>query len=159
MIGTIGGVTLAAGRLAGDVGSFPNYLVAVVLFAVGLYLLDVLPMPWSGWALPGMKRRGPLAALVLGLLFGVALGPCTFAYMAPMLGVTFTVAAARPAYGALLLLAYGLGHCSVIVAAGTSTELVQRWLNWDERSRGRERLRRACGALILAGGAYLIYTA
>lgn len=159
MIGVIGAVTLAAGRLAGDVGALPNYLVAVVLFSVGLYLLDVLPMPWSGWALPGMKRRGPLAALVLGLLFGVALGPCTFAYMAPMLGVAFKVAAAGPAYGALLLLAYGLGHCSVIVAAGTSTEFVQRALNWDERSRGRERLRKACGALILAGGVYLIYAA
>lgn len=126
MIGVVGAATVAAGRLAGDVGRFPNYLVAAVLFAVGLYLLGVLPMPWSGLRLPGIRRRGPLAALALGLLFGVALGPCTFAYMAPMLGVTFRVAAARPAYGALLLLAYGVGHCSVIVLAGTSTELVQR---------------------------------
>jgi cytochrome c biogenesis protein CcdA len=40
-----------------------------------------------------MKRKGLLASFVLGLIFGVALGPCTFAYMAPMLAVTFKVAA------------------------------------------------------------------
>ena len=33
-----------------------------------------------------------LAAFILGLVFGVALGPCTFAYMAPMLAVTFKLA-------------------------------------------------------------------
>jgi cytochrome c-type biogenesis protein len=37
-----------------------------------------------------------LAAFVLGLVFGVALGPCTFAYMAPMLGVTFRLASSNP---------------------------------------------------------------
>jgi cytochrome c-type biogenesis protein len=76
-----------------------------------------------------MKRKGLLPALVRGLRFGIALGPCTFAYMAPMLGVTFKLAATNFLYGAALLLAYGVGHCAVIVAAGTSTELVQRFLN------------------------------
>jgi len=38
-------------------------------------------------------------------------------------------------YGALLLLAYGVGHCAVIVAAGTSAELVQTLLNWNEQSK------------------------
>ncbi len=159
MIGIVGALTLAAGRLAGDLGAAPGYLVAVVLFAVGLHLLDVLPAPWSGTGLPLVKRRGPLTAAVLGLLFGVALGPCTFAYMAPMLGVAFKVAGARPAYGALLLLAYGLGHCSVIVAAGTSTQLVQRCLDPAAAARARQVLRRACGALILAGGLYMLYAA
>ncbi len=159
MIGIVGALTLAAGRLAGDLGTAPGYLVAVVLFAVGLHLLDVLPAPWSGTGLPLVKRRGLLTAAVLGLLFGVALGPCTFAYMAPMLGVAFKVAGARPAYGALLLLAYGLGHCSVIVAAGTSTQVVQRCLDPDAAARARQVLRRVCGALILAGGLYMLYAA
>ena len=92
-------------------------------------------MPWSGPGQVGMKRKGLLAALILGLVFGIALGPCTFAYLAPMLGVTFKLAATNLAYGVVLLLAYGVGHCSVIVAAGTSTELVQRFLNWNDASR------------------------
>jgi cytochrome c-type biogenesis protein len=158
-IGLIGAVTAAAGRMMGDVGRYGNYLVAVVFFVVGLHLLDVIPMPWSGPGQVGMKRKGILAAFILGLVFGVALGPCTFAYMAPMLAVTFKLAATNALYGVLLLLAYGVGHCSVIVAAGTSTELVQRFLNWNENSRGTTIVKRVCGVLVLSGGVWMIYTA
>jgi len=158
-IGAIGAVTAAAGRMMGDVGRWGNYFVAAIFFVVGLHLLGVIPMPWSGPGRVGMKRKGMLAAFILGLIFGIALGPCTFAYMAPMLGVTFKLAATDIGYGVLLLAAYGVGHCSVIVAAGTSTELVQRYLNWNEASRGSVILKRVCGAAVLLGGVYLIYTA
>ena len=158
-IAAIGGITAAAGQMLGDVGAWGNYLVAVIFFAVGLYLLDVIPLPWSGPGQIGMKRKGLLAALLLGLIFGVAVGPCTFAYMAPMLGVTFRVASTRLLYAIALLLAYGLGHCAVIVAAGASTELVQRYLNWNEQSKGTIVVKRICGALVLLAGLYLLYRA
>lgn len=158
-IALIGAVTATAGRMAGDVGKYGNYFVAVIFFVVGLHLLDVIPMPWSGPAQVGMKRKGMLAALVLGLVFGVALGPCTFAYMAPMLGVTFRLANTNLAYGILLLAVYGVGHCSVIVFAGTFTEVVQRYLNWNEKSRGAAILKKVCGVLVLLGGIYLLYMA
>jgi len=158
-IGAIGAVTAAAGRIMGDVGKYGNYFVALIFFLVGLHLLDVIPMPVSGPGQVGMKRKGMLAAFILGLVFGVALGPCTFAYMAPMLGVTFKVAQTNLLYGATLLIMYGLGHCSVIVFAGTFTEVVQRYMNWNERSRGAIILRRVCGVLVIFGGLYLIYAA
>ena len=158
-IGAIGAVTAAVGRMMGDVGKYGNYFVALVFFVVGLHLLGVIPMPWSGPGRVGMKRKGMLAAFILGLVFGIALGPCTFAYMAPMLGVTFKLAATNLFYGVLLLVVYGLGHCSVIVLAGTCTELVQRYMNWNEKSRGAIILKKICGILVLAGGLYLIYIA
>ena len=158
-IAAIGVITAAAGRMIGDVGAYGNYLVALIFFLVGLHLLDVIPMPWSGPGQVGMKHKGVLAAFILGLVFGIALGPCTFAYMAPMLGITFKVAATSVLYGTLLLALYGLGHCSVIVIAGTSTEIVQHYLNWNERSKGAVILKKVCGILVLLGGVYLIYTA
>jgi cytochrome c-type biogenesis protein len=158
-IGGIGAITFAAGRMMGDVGKYGNYFVAVIFFVVGLHLVGVIPMPWSGPGQVGMKRKGFLAAFILGLVFGIALGPCTFAYMAPVLAVTAKLAATNPLYARELLLAYGLGHCSVIVAAGTSTEAVQRYLHWTDRSRGADILRKVCGVLVLLGGLYLIYTA
>jgi len=158
-IAIIGGITAAAGRMMGDVGCYGNYFVALIFFVVGLHLVGVIPMPWSGPGQVGMKRKGFLAAFVLGLVFGVALGPCTFAYMASMLGVTFKLAATNFLYGTLLLLAYGVGHCFVIVAAGTSTELVQRFLNWNEQSKGVAAVKTLCGILVILGGAWLIYTA
>ena len=158
-IGAIGAITAAAGRMMGDVGKYGNYFVALIFFVVGLHLLDIIPMPWSGPGQVGMKRKGVLAALILGLVFGIALGPCTFAYMAPMLGVTFKLASTNLAYGVLLLLVYGIGHCSVIVFAGTFTEVVQRYMNWNEKSGGAVIVKKICGALVLLGGVYLIYAA
>jgi cytochrome c-type biogenesis protein len=158
-IGAIGAITASAGRMMGDVGRYGNYLVAAVFFVVALNLLDIIPAPWSGPGQVGMRRKGMLAAFVLGLVFGVALGPCTFAFMAPVLGVTFKLASGSLLYGVFLLATYGVGHCSVIVAAGTSTGLVQRYLNWNERSKGAVLLKRACGLLVLLGGVYLIYVA
>jgi len=78
---------------------------------------------------------------------------------ATMLGVTFKLAATNLPYGVLLLVLYGVGHCSVIVFAGTFTEIVQRYLNWNEQSKGTVILKRVCGALVLLGGVYMIYVA
>jgi cytochrome c-type biogenesis protein len=158
-IAAIGVITAAAGRMLGDVGHYGNYCVALIFFVVGLHLLGVIPLSFSGAGQVGMKRKGYLAALILGLVFGIALGPCTFAYMAPMLAVTFKLAKTAPLYGASLLLAYGIGHCSVIVAAGTSTELVQRFLNWNEQSKGLTVVKVICGLLVMLGGVWLLYTA
>jgi len=158
-IGIIGAVTAAMGRMMGDVGRYGNYFVATIFFLVGLHLLGVIPMAWSGPGQVGMNRKGFLAAFILGLVFGIALGPCTFAYMAPMLGVTFKLASTNLSYGLFLLLIYGIGHCSVIVLAGTFTEMVQRYLNWNEKSQGAVILKRICGALVLVGGVYMIYVA
>jgi cytochrome c-type biogenesis protein len=158
-IGAIGAITAAAGRMMGDVGKYGNYIVAAIFFIVGLHLLDVIPMPFSGPGKVGMKRKGLLAAFLLGLIFGIALGPCTFAYMAPMLAVTFKLASTNVFYGILLLLIYGIGHCSVIVLAGTFTEFIEHYLNWNEKSKGAVILKKICGILVLAGGLYMIYTA
>ena len=156
-IAVIGAITAAAGRMMGDVGKYGNYIVAVIFFLVGLHLLDVIPLSFGGAGQVNMKRKGLLAAFILGLVFGIALGPCTFAYMAPMLAVTFKLSASNLPYGILLLLMYGVGHCSVIILAGTFTEVVQRFLNWNEKSKGALAVKKICGVLVLLGGLYLIY--
>ncbi|MCC6679442.1 MAG: cytochrome C biogenesis protein [Phycisphaeraceae bacterium] len=158
-IAAIGVMTTAAGRMAGDVGPWACYGVAVIFFIVGLHLMDVVPLPLPGPATVAMQRRGLLAALMLGLIFGIALGPCTFAYMAPVLGVTFTLGSSRPVLAAALLLLYGIGHCAVIVAAGSASGCVQRYLDWNQRKGAIIWVRRACGALVIVGGWWMIYTA
>jgi cytochrome c-type biogenesis protein len=144
--------------MLGDLGAGANWFVAAIFLLVGLHLLEIIPMPWSGPGKVGIARKGMLAAFLLGLIFGIALGPCTFAYMAPMLGVAFSLAADDTLYGAALLLAYGLGHCAVIVLAGTFTEVIQRYLDWNERSKGAVILKKICGLLVIAGSAWLVYS-
>jgi len=156
-IALIGLVTAAIGRLLGDVGTIGNYIVAAIFIVVGLYLLDILRLPWSGFSLRSTKHEGMIAALILGLLFGIGLGPCTFAYLAPLLAVIFQFASTSIYKAVFLLAAFGVGHCAVIVGAGTFTTRVQQYLNWTESSRMATHLRRICGALVILAGLYMIF--
>jgi cytochrome c-type biogenesis protein len=156
-IALIGIITASLGRLMGDIGNVGNYLVAGIFFLVGLYLLDIIKFDWNNAGLRQTKTKGLLAALILGLLFGLALGPCTFAYMAPVLGVVFQTAQTDYFLAVVFLLAFGIGHCSVIVGAGTLTGKVQKYLNWSEESKTVLWIKRVCGVLVILGGFFLIY--
>ena len=156
-IALIGLITAIIGRLMGDVGVIGNYIVAIVFFVIGLYLMDIIKLPWEGAGVKTTKQKGVLAALILGLLFGIGLGPCTFAYMAPVLGVVFQVAKTNIIYSIILLLAFGIGHILVIVTAGTLSKKVQQYLNWTEKSKATTYIKRICGALVILGGFYMIY--
>jgi cytochrome c-type biogenesis protein len=156
-IALIGIVTASMGRLMGDVGTIGNYIVASVFIIVGLYLLDVVTFDWNSAGLRQTKFRGLPAAFVLGLLFGIALGPCTFAYMAPVLGIVFQTAQTDYLLSMLLLMSFGIGHCAVIVSAGMTAQRVQKYLDWTENSSAIVRIKRGCGVLVIMGGVYLVY--
>jgi cytochrome c-type biogenesis protein len=158
-IAAIGIITASLGRLMGDIGVYGNYLVAVIFFIVGLYLLDIIKIDWNSIGLKQTRTKGLLAALILGLLFGLALGPCTFAYMAPVLGVVFQTAQTNYLLALIFLLAFGTGHCSVIVGAGTLTGKVQKYLDWSEGSKTISIIKKVCGVLVILGGVYMIATA
>jgi len=155
-IGLIGLVTSLLGRMMGDIGKWGNYLVAAVFFLVGLYLLDVFSFDLPGIGHLKFKKRGVGAAFVLGLIFGIALGPCTFAFMAPVLAITLFAPSSGFMKDFLLLALYGIGHCSVIVLAGTFTEVIQKYLNWNEKSKGTLIVKRICGLLVIIAGIYFI---
>ena len=156
-IAIIGGITLAMGRLMGDVGTIGNYIVAIVFFVVGIYLLDIIRLPWDGAKMSGTRFKGLIAALVLGLIFGIGLGPCTFAFMAPILGVVFQVSSTDITLAISLLVAFSLGHVFVIVLAGTLTKKVQQYLNWTDKSKATKYIKSICGILVILGGIYMIY--
>ena len=156
----LGAVTLLLGRVAGDLGVSSSYLVAGLCIAAGLYLLDWLPLSWSGGGLPRPKSRGAWAALGLGLVFGLALGPCAFAWIAPLLGVAWMQAADGLSLPILLLTLFAAGHCAGILLAAGSLARVQRWLDALGPGQGGRRGlawgRSACGALLLLGAGWLV---
>lgn len=155
-IAIIGIITALAGSQLGELGSWSNYLVAAIFFLVGLYLLEIVSNPFNAPGQIKMQRRGALAALILGLVFGLALGPCTFAYMAPVLAIAFKTGSDNLIFGCILLLIYGIGHCSVIILAGTFTEAVQHYLNWNENSKATIIIKKICAVLIIISGYYLL---
>jgi len=156
-IALIGVVTASLGRMFGDLGTVGNVAVAVVFFIFGLYLMDLLPLHWTSF--PSTTRhRGFPAALGLGLVFGIGLGPCSFAFLAPLLMIVFAQAGTGYALAAGLLAAFALGHCGVIVAAGTASQKVQSVTAWGGRSGVTKWVRRTCGVLVVLAGVYLVAT-
>jgi len=155
----IGVVTATAGRLLGDLGPLPYYLVGGVLILFGLNLTGLVPLNTScvNKFFPGQPRKR--GALILGLILGIGLGPCTFIYIAPILGVTLALSAADILYGFLLLALFALGHCLLLILAGISPRFIESFLRWNEKSLSSSIIKKICGGLLLMGGAYVLYWA
>lgn len=158
-IALVGAATAAAGRMLGDVGRVGSWGVAALFFAVGLNLLGVLPLPGLAAAPASTSRRGATGAILLGLVFGVALGPCTFAFMAPLLAIAFHASGAGgAARGVLLVSLYGLGHAAAIALAGSSIQAVNRWLGWKQGARAVAVVKAVAGVAVMLGGTYFLWT-
>ncbi len=154
-IALIGVITGLLGRMLGDLGAWSNWLVIAVFVLVGLYLMGVIKLNFNALT-PGKRYgQGAWAGFVLGLIFGLALGPCSFAFMAPMLAIVLTGGAESLTYGVPLLLMYGIGHCGVIALAGGSTRLIEKYLNWNEQSKALTWIKRVCGILLIAVAVYM----
>ena len=152
----VGAVSVVAGRMLGTLGAVTNYLVAALLFVVGLELLGVWPLRWPVLPRADTTRRGLAGAFLFGLAFGTALGPCTFAFLAPVVGMTMRIAGTRPIFAMALMLA------SPVTAASS------RWRApavrcWQATRPGANAAWPSCAAPAacwsMAGGVYLVYAA
>jgi len=159
-IGVIGIITALMGRMLGDIGPYGKYLVALVFLLVGIYLMDVVKLPNFGFGLKPLDAGSAfLTALLLGLVFGLALGPCTFAFLAPVLGLVFQLSNTHLPFAIGLLSAFALGHCLVIAGVGVLATRIQSYLDWSYRSSAIAWIKRAAGGLLILGGIYAFTTA
>lgn len=157
MMAVIGLITGLLGKMLGDVGSWTEPVLGVIFLVMAFFIADIFRMPsfLSGGA-GKPARKGIWGALSLGFLLGIALGPCSFAFMAPILGIMFTSAGSQFIFALGLVLAYISGHCLVTILAGTFAGSVQSYLNWTGNSRGSKIVRIVCGILVFIAGLYLI---
>jgi cytochrome c-type biogenesis protein len=153
----VGGLTLAAGRIAGDLGRFGNLLGAAVFLAFGLQLLEVVELPWFKSLTSKVEGRTARPTLV-GFLFGASLGPCTFSFMAPALGVAATLSQTRPLHAAGLLVAFAVAHTAVVTAAGVFGGATERFLDSRGATRAVAVFRKGTGVVLILGGLYFLYS-
>ncbi len=153
----LGAAAALLGQLMGVLGGPWFIALGLLAAAMGLHLIGWLPLRLPN--LPHWQPRvaGPLGALMLGALFGVVSSPCATPVLVALLGLVATQG--EVAYGVSLLFVYALGHCVLMLAAGTFTGLVQSWT----RSRGMmalsARLKQGMGLLLMVAGAYLLWLA
>ncbi len=131
-----------------------KYIAVVVCLLMGLHLLGVLHLRIP--ALSGLQPRqtGFLGALLLGLLFGLISMPCAGPVLLALSAVTPLYGIA---FGVMLLVAYSLGHCGLVLVGGTSMGFVQKLADSKGWTRGTDALRRVAGVLIAGVGIYLLF--
>jgi cytochrome c-type biogenesis protein len=152
-LAAMGFIAAVLGTLFGRVGLVPRIAVAVFLVLCGLWLMDVPPLSRIGFPMNAAPtRRGAFGALSLGLIYGVILGPCSFAFLAPMLGIVFSAGGGNLGFGIGLMVAFALGHCGAIVAAGTFGDAVRAFLTRRGSGKAATWFKRGCGAIVVAAG-------
>ena len=152
-LAALGFVAALAGTLFGNVGALPRIAVAVFLVLCGLWLMDVPPLSRIAFTTKAVpSRRGASGALVLGLVYGVILGPCSFAFLAPMIGIVFSAGGGDLGFGIGLMAAFALGHCAAIVAAGTFGDAVRAFLSRRGSGAAATWFKRACGLAVVTAG-------
>ncbi len=153
-IALIGIVCAMLGRMLGDVGSYWQILIGLVLVWVALGMLGVEKCSMSGSLLYRLNLRGPFGAFGLGLAYGVLSGSCTFGFIAPILAI-ITVQK-QIATGILFILLFALGHCLPIVVAGSSTAAVKRLMENGALQEAGNWFRKGAGVIIIILGVYFI---
>ena len=147
-----GAIAAFAGMLLGSFDTILRIVVSLLLLLVGLYFLGVVPLPdFASGKDRRIKNRPYLSGLILGLVFGLALGPCALAFMAPILGIVMSSISTQFWFCIGLIVAFIVGHCGFLVLVGTFTEIVKKLLSWNVASKGTQVLRKICGILIIAG--------
>jgi len=156
-IAIIGIITGMMGKMLGDTGIWGYIFLTVFFIVFGLILLDIVKMPdFNSPSLARFTKKGFLTSFLIGLIFGIGLGPCTFAFMAPMLGFVFQASANSMSYGVLLMVSFAIGHIGVIVFAGTFVEWVEKYLKWSSGSKKTLILKKICGIIVIIAGLYNI---
>lgn len=151
----IGVATSLMGLMLGDLGQTGMILIGAVFVLTGLWLLGLVRPP--SCTIPQTGNASALGGILMGFIFGAALGPCTFGFMFPVLAVVFRAAEQSLPEAIAIVASYAIGHSLVIVLAAVGANQLQTFLNWDSQSRGTVWLKRLCGVLIILTGLYLAF--
>jgi cytochrome c biogenesis protein CcdA len=145
------------GTLFGTVGGLWYVAAGIVALLMGGQMMGLyeIRLPIRREFRP--KQGGVFGSFILGLFFGIVSSPCA----TPVLVVILTYVATRGQvlYGTALLFTYAIGHCLLMLAAGTFTGFVESFV----RAKGVVNVAawtKRCGGLVVAMvGAYLLWMA
>jgi cytochrome c-type biogenesis protein len=125
------------GNVYGQVGFGLPILVSILAIAMGLNLLEALPLPlpaWGGMEWISKELPAGVRSYLIGLTFGVVASPCSTPVLGTLLGWVATTQ--DMVLGAVLLLSYTAGYVAPLILAGTFTASIKKllelrqWSSW-----------------------------
>ncbi|MEO0836624.1 MAG: cytochrome c biogenesis protein CcdA [Cyanobacteria bacterium J06642_3] len=148
----LGIVATTIGKVYGQIGVGLPIVVSLVAIAMGLNLLEILPLSFpslgaTDWIKDDLPRG--LRSYLIGLTFGLIASPCSTPVLATLL--TWVATTQDLVLGAGLLIAYAVGYVMPLVIAGTFTASIKKIL---ELRRWSSWINPVSGALLLGFGIF-----
>lgn len=128
------------------------YVVAAICVLLGFHFMDIfhIQLPISQDKLP--KYTGFVGAALFGFMFGLISLPCT----GPALLLIVSVIPLKGAFfGGIMMLFYGIGHCLLILAVGTSAGAAKHLIGSARMHSANLVLKKTAGALLAGVGFYI----
>jgi cytochrome c biogenesis protein CcdA len=145
------------GTMFGTLGGWWYGFAGVVALAMGGQLMGLyeIQLPLKRDFRP--KRGGIIGSFTLGLFFGVVSSPCATPALVVIL--TFVATKGQVLYGISLLFTYAVGHCLLMLAAGTFTGFVEAFVKTRGIVNFSTWAKRVSGAIVSATGLWFIWQA
>ncbi|MEO0233485.1 MAG: cytochrome c biogenesis protein CcdA [candidate division WOR-3 bacterium] len=146
----VGTLSLLLGRIAGDLGIFNNIIISLIFLLLTLYFFNILNFDFFNIKFDKIFKVKNLkvVSFLIGLLFGTGIGPCTFAFFAPIFIIVFK-SSNNILKSLFILLSFGLGHIFFIILSGGFTELLSKYIDFASKNRTIQFFRKIIGITML----------
>lgn len=150
----LGAASALLGKLLTGAGKWWYLILGAIMLLAGLQIIGVIEFKGGLMRTPN-KKKGLMGAFFLGIIGGLLSSPCSTPVLAAILA--FVASEGSLGLGIGMLLLYSVGHCLLIILAGTSIGIIED-LNKSRKSKNfGKALKIILALLIFAAGLYLLY--
>jgi cytochrome c-type biogenesis protein len=152
---TLGLVSAVLGKFITGSSNWWYFFLGIIMVIVGLQLLGVINILPQSVNIKSNKK-GLFGALILGAIGGVLTSPCSTPVLIAILA--YVAGQGSILLGIVLLALYSIGHCTLIIVAGTSVGFVQKFAASPSTARWGKIIKSIFGVFVLLLAFYLFYT-
>ncbi|MEG0774155.1 cytochrome c biogenesis protein CcdA [Clostridium sp.] len=152
---SLGVLSAVLGKFFSGAGKWWYLLLGLIMLFVGLQAVGVIKTKESNTCKIPKRRKGLIGAFFLGILGGALSSPCATPMLAAILA--FVATNGNVTLGIVMLLLYSIGHCVLIVIAGSSVGIIEA-LQKSPKYFKLGNIAKVCfGVLVILIGLYLLY--
>ncbi|NLH28556.1 MAG: cytochrome c biogenesis protein CcdA [Syntrophomonadaceae bacterium] len=150
----LGAASALLGKMMTGAGKWWYILLALIMAVVGLQLLGIVHFTPQACRMPA-RREGLIGAFLLGIIGGVLSSPCATPVLVAILA--FVAGEGNIYLGIGLLAIYSIGHCVLLLIAGTSVGFVNNLAASPRTEKWGRVLKGILGVLVIILAFYLFY--
>jgi len=145
------------GTMFGTFGGWWHVAAGAVAVIMGLQMVGLYELRLPVRCAYKPKQGGLIGSFLLGLFFGVVSSPCATPVL--VLILTFVATRGQTLYGVALLFTYAIGHCLLMLLAGTFTGFIEAFVKAKGVVNFSIWAKRISGGIIALVGIYFLIKA